>query len=100
MVLDLSSLTNFFSTLIQPLSVDPLPDERRRLPLFVSAVPLLLSSVSLFPLSVIFLPQLASAIPPPVSFSLLPLPLFLLSTLPVDEPLPPGVLPRPPVFFF
>jgi len=43
-------------------------------------------------------PSLVSLVFPPVFFFLLPLPLFLLSTLPVIAPLPPGVFPLFPVF--
>ena len=96
MVLDSSSLTNFFSTLVQPLPVDLLSNGRRRLPLSVSAVPPLLSSVSLSPLSVVSLPWLTFSIPSPISFSLPPLPLFLLFAPPVVALLPPRVLPLPP----
>ena len=92
MVLDSSSLTNFFSAPVRLPPVNPLSDRRRHLPLFVSAVPPLPSSVSL--------PPLASSVSPSVSFSLLLSPLFLLFAPPIVAPLPPGVLPQPPVFFF
>ena len=92
MVPDSSSLTNFFSAPVQPPPVDPLPDGRRRSPLFVSAVPLLPSSVSPLSLSVVSLSLLAFSVPPPVSFSLLLSPLFLLSAPPVVASLPPEAL--------
>ena len=99
-VLDLPSSTNFFATPVRPLPVNLLPDRRHHLPLFVSTVPSLPSSVSPLSLSVVSLSLLASSVPSPVFFSLLPLSLFLLSAPTVVTPLPSRVLPLPPVFFF
>jgi len=98
MVLDSSSSTSFFAAPVRQPPVDLFPDGKHCLPLFASTTPLLLSSASLLPPFVISSPLLAFLVSPPISFSLLPLPLFLPSALPVIASLSPGALPLSPVF--
>jgi len=76
---------------IPPLSSEPFP-------LPFSATSSLPSSASLLPFFVVFPSLLSFSLSSPVSFSLLPLPLFLLSALPIVAPLPPRALPLLPVF--
>jgi len=95
---DSLSSTNFFSTPAQLLPVDPLPNERHHLPLFVSTISSLFSSVSLLSLFDISSLLLTFLLLPPFFFSWLPWPLFLLSALPVIAPLLLRALPLSPVF--
>jgi len=98
MVPDSFASTSFFAVPVRLPPIDPLPDEKRCLPLFVSGIPPLPSSASVLPPSVVFPPLFASVIPSPVSFSPPPSPLFSLSVLPVVAPLLPEALLLPLVF--
>ena len=95
---DLPSSTNSFAIPTQPLPVHLLPDERHRLPLFASTIPSLPLSASLLSPFVVSSPLLAFSLSSPISFSLLLLPLFLLSALTIVVPLPPRALSLPPLF--
>jgi len=98
MVLNLPSSANSFTVPVQWLPVDLLPNRKHRPFLFVSTILFLPLFVSLLPLFVISLSLLASLVLPPIFFSLLPSPLFLLSASSVVVPFPPRALPLLLVF--
>ena len=93
MVLDLFSSTSSFATPVQLPPVNPLPDGRHCLSLFVSGVFSLSSFASPISFFVISPSLLAFSVPPPVSFSQSLSPLFLLSASPVVAPFPSRALP-------